>query len=118
MPRVCATKFLSLSFIALAAMLFAGCIHRPIVLTTSTKPLAQNGYTVIGRTGGEDCAYYLLGLIPLTNGNELHEAVADAMKKKPLGDAMIEVTVDYYFQWWILFTRACTQVHGTVVQSK
>lgn len=118
MARVCAKKYLSLSLIALVTILTAGCIHRPIVLTTSTKPLTQNGYTVIGRTGGEDCAYYLLGLIPLTNGNELHEAIADAMKKKPIADAMIEVSVDYYFQWWILFSRACTQVHGTAVQSK
>ena len=76
------------------------------------------GVVGTGTVHGEDCAYYLLGIIPLSNGNDLHEAIADAMKQKPMADAMIEVTVDFYWQWWILFSRVCTQVHGTAVQSK
>jgi hypothetical protein len=98
--------------------LLSGCIHAPIAITASTKPLSQDGYTVLGSTHGQDCVYHLFAAIPLSDGNELHEAVADAMKKKPYADALIDVTVDYYFQWWILFTRACTQVHGVAVQSK
>ena len=99
-------------------LLLSGCIHRPVAFTTSTIPLAPGGYTVLGNIKGEDCAIHLFALIPLSDGNELHEAVADAMKKKPYADAMVNVTVDSYFQWWILFSRACTQVHGTAVQSK
>jgi len=103
----------------LSSFLFlSGCMHHPIALVPSTKPLAPNGYTVVGTVHGEDCAHYLLGIIPLSNGNELHEAIADAMKKKPMADAMTEVTVDFYWQWWILFSRVCTQVDGTAVQSK
>ena len=60
----------------------------------------------------------LFAFIPLSGGNELKDAVADAMKKKPYADAMIEVMVDGYWQWWILFGRGCTQVYGTAAQSK
>jgi hypothetical protein len=40
------------------------------------------------------------------------------MKKKPYADAMIEVTADSYWQFFILYSRGCTQVFGTAVQSK
>jgi hypothetical protein len=53
---------------------------------------------------------FLFAFIPLSGGNELKDAVADAMKKKPYADAIIEVMVDGYWQWWILFGRGCTQV--------
>lgn len=96
----------------------AGCFHHPGGIAPSTKPLNQNGYTVLGKVEGRDCVYHILGLIPVTDGNELKEAVADAMKKKPYADAMIEVTADSYWQFFILYSRGCTQVYGTAVQSK
>ena len=102
----------------LAAFVTAGCFHRPGGITPSTKPLAPNGYTVLGKVEGRDCVYHVLGLIPVTNGNELKDAVEDAMRKKAYADAMIDVTVDAYWQWFILYTRGCTQVYGTAVQSK
>ncbi|MET0516724.1 MAG: hypothetical protein ABW047_15510 [Nitrospiraceae bacterium] len=107
-----------LPFMLTVFLFLSGCMYHPIALQPSTKPLSQNGYTVLGKVHGEDCVYHLFAIIPLSGGNELHTAVEEAMKLKPYGDAMIEVTVDYYFQWWILFSRACTQVHGTAVQSK
>jgi hypothetical protein len=110
--------FMRLALLLGSFLFLSGCIYHPIALVPSTKPLAPNGYTVVGTVHGEDCSYHLFALIPLSNGNELHEAIADAMKKKPYADAMTEVTVDFYWQWWILFSRSCTQVYGTAVQSK
>jgi hypothetical protein len=101
-----------------AACGIAGCFHHPGGIAPATKPLSQNGYTVLGKVEGRDCVYHIFGIIPVTDGNELREAVADAMKKKPYADAMIEVTVDSYWQFFILYSRGCTQVYGTAVQSK
>lgn len=100
------------------SVLLSGCAYYPVALQPATKPLAPGGYTPVGKVSGEDCAYRVLYFIPVTNGNELHQAMADAMRTKPLADAMVEVTVDYYVESWILFTRHCTQVHGTAVQTK
>src|SRR5918992_793070 len=107
-------RFVSVMFLCL---FLGGCFHHPGGIAPSTKPLNSN-YTVLGKVSGEDCVYHLLGIIPLSDGNELKDAIAAAMNRKPTADALIEVTADAYFQWWILFTRGCTQVHGTAVQSK
>jgi hypothetical protein len=105
--------------VGLAAVLStAGCFHHPGGIAPSTKPLAPNGYTVLGKVEGRDCVYHILGIIPVTDGNELKDAVDDAMKKKVYADALVDVTVDAYWQFFILFSRGCTQVYGTAVQSK
>ncbi|HQR14712.1 MAG TPA: hypothetical protein PKW52_12600 [Nitrospira sp.] len=101
-----------------AGALTAGCMHHPGGIAPSTKPLAPGGYIELGKVRGQDCVYHLLGLIPVTGGNEMRNAVEDALRTKPLADAMVEVTVDGYFQYFILFSRACTQVYGTAVETK
>ena len=104
--------------VLLAATFTTGCMHHPGGITPSTKPLAPGGYTELGKVRGQDCVYHLLGLIPVTGGNEMRNAVEDALRTKPLADALVEVTVDGYFQYFILFSRACTQVYGTAVETK
>lgn len=104
--------------IVAAGALTTGCMHHPGGIAPSTKPLAPGGYTELGKVRGQDCVYHLLGLIPVTGGNEMRNAVEDALRTKPLADAMVEVTVDGYFQYFILFSRACTQVYGTAVETK
>ncbi|HEX2055641.1 MAG TPA: hypothetical protein VHF07_04050 [Nitrospiraceae bacterium] len=118
--RASQQRWRRLTAAAVFSLLFgtAGCFHHPGGIAPSTRPLNQNGYTVLGKVEGRDCVYHILGLIPVTDGNELKEAVADAMKKKPYADALTEVTVDAYWQFFILFSRGCTQVYGTAVQSK
>jgi hypothetical protein len=102
----------------LVAILVVGCMHHPAGVAPSTIPLAPGGYTVLGKVRGQDCVYHLLGILPVTGGNETRNAVADALDKKKIADALVEVTVDGYFQYFILFSRACTQVYGTAVQTK
>ncbi len=101
----------------LSAALFTGCMHHPGGIAPSTKPL-PGGYTELGNVRGQDCVYHLLGLIPLTGGNETRNAVHDALRTKILADALVEVTVDGYYQHFILFSRACTQIYGMAVESK
>ncbi len=104
--------------VLLAAMFTTGCMHHPGGIAPSTRPLAPGGYTELGKVRGQDCVYHLLGFIPVTGGNETRNAVEDALRMKPLADALVEVTVDGYFQYFILFSRACTQVYGTAVETK
>jgi hypothetical protein len=47
----------------------------------------------------------------------LKSAIADAMGKANGADALIKVTVDNHYQWWVLWTTACTQVHAVAVRS-
>ncbi len=44
--------------------------------------------------------------------------MADALHTKVRADALVEITVDGYYQYFILFSRACTQVYGMAVETK
>jgi hypothetical protein len=90
----------------------AGCAHQAGGVASSTIPLDPGGYTVIGDAAGKDCVYRLLGIIPLSNGNETKEAVADAIASVEGADALIGVTADTYSQHFIIISRGCTQVYG------
>ncbi|MGE3151216.1 MAG: hypothetical protein AB7G48_01205 [Nitrospiraceae bacterium] len=120
MTSVNRTRRCSLSFMVAAVMIAAtaGCATHPGGIAPSTKPLTPGSYTVLGDVAGKDCVYYLLGILPLSGGNELKDAVADAISEKKGADALIEVTVDGYMEYWILWSRVCTQVYGKAVQSK
>lgn len=102
----------------LLSLLLSGCAYYPVAMESSTVPLAPGSYTTLGDVHGEDCAYYILILIPVTNGNELHLALDDAMRHKPMADALVSVTVDYSVEWYVVFRRACTRVHGVAVQTQ
>jgi hypothetical protein len=95
----------------------AGCATHPGGIAPSTKPLTPGGYTVLGDVTGKDCGYYLLGLIPITGGNETKDAVADALSDKKGADALVEVTADGYWEYWVLWSMVCTQVQGKAVKS-
>ena len=68
----------------LVAIFAGGCMHHPGGVAPSTKPIAPGSYTVLGKVRGQDCVYYLLGIIPVTGGNETRSAVADALDKRRL----------------------------------
>jgi len=98
-------------------LLAAGCASYPGGLSDSTTPLHAKPYTVIGDTEGVDAHYAILGLIPVTPGNKLSEAVKKA-KGKVGADALIDITVDGYMQFWILFTRTVTKVEAKGIRFK
>ncbi|MDO9528411.1 MAG: hypothetical protein Q7J27_04535 [Syntrophales bacterium] len=57
----------------------------------------------------------LLGLIPLTGSNSTKDALNKAIKKAG-ADALIDVTVDGYNQWFIILSRVVTKVEGTGIR--
>ena len=95
----------------------AGCIHSPGGIAPSTTPLAGRDYRVVGAASGTDSAVWLFGLLPLTGSNTTREALDDAMASKA-ADALIDVTVESYFQFWFFFTRSVTAVHGKAIRFK
>jgi hypothetical protein len=109
------TGFFALPLICL---LVSSCGHITGGVAPSTEPLAPGSYRELGQVKGQDCVYYLLGFIPLSDGNETKDAVADALLKAPGASALVKVSSDTYTQNYILIARACTQVYGVAVALK
>jgi len=99
------------------SLICIGCACMPGGIAPSNTPLHAKPYTVIGTAEGIDTRYAILGIIPVTDGNSLREAVKDA-KGQVGADALIDITVDGYTQWWILFTRTVTKVDAKGIRFK
>ncbi|GFO74394.1 hypothetical protein BPLS_P1084 [Bathymodiolus platifrons methanotrophic gill symbiont] len=103
-----------LTTLVLSSTLIA-CAHTSGGIATSNIPLEPASYRILGQAKGGDCQYKLLGIIPLTGGNETHSALEDALTDIPNTTALVQITSDTYSQYWILWSNTCTQVHGTAV---
>ena len=101
--------------IVLCAVVMSGCVHHAGGIAPSTIPLSPDSYRILGNVKGQDCVYYLFGLIPVSNGNETRVAVHKALSREPSATALINVTSDTFSQWFVAVTRTCTQVYGTAV---
>lgn len=84
-------------------------------VAASTTPIEGRSYVNLGRTVQTDSRVYLLGFIPVTGANYTRDAIDKAVRSKR-GDAMIDVTVESFWQWWILWTRVATRVEGDVIR--
>lgn len=102
----------------ISAVILSGCAHISGGVAPSNVPLAAGSYTVIGETRGNDCVYYLFGLIPVSGGNETKNAVAKAISNASGANALINVSADTYSQFFVLVSRTCTQVNATAVAIK
>ena len=99
-----------------ALLLLSGCMHDPGGIAPSTIPLAPGGYTVVKEeVRGSDCRVMLLGILPVSGGNRTDRAIRDAILSAPGATALVNVTSDAYFQYWILWSNTCTEVRGTAV---
>ena len=92
-----------------------GCMSLPGGVAPSNTPIEGRKYQVLGRTAATDSWIGLFGFIPIWGSNRISNAMDAAIRKKG-GDALIEVTVDCYFQYWILFTRMATRVEGVAIR--
>lgn len=110
-------KCLFLASFAASILLLTGCATSPGGVAASSTPLESKPYTVVGETEGSDSWYGIFGIIPVTPGNTLREAMKDAQRKVG-ADALIDITVDSYTQCWILFFRRVTEVHAKGIRFK
>jgi hypothetical protein len=106
--------------VLLAALLgLAGCSHYPGGIAPSTIPLAPGGYTVVKEhVKGSDCRVAILGILPVSGGNQTDVAIREAILSAPNANALVNVTADAYTQYWILWSHTCTVVRGTAVTAR
>ncbi len=109
-------RMLVVMIAVLLTMMIAGCVHSTGGVAPSNIPLAPGSYKELAIVGGKDCVYYLFGVIPLTGGNETRTALNRALLSRPGTMALVNVTADTYSQFFIVFSRTCTQVYGTAVR--
>lgn len=108
------TTILILLAASLASM---GCFRSPGGLAPSNIPLSQGGYTVLGDVRASDCKYNLLGLIPVSGGNQTADAVTEALGDRPGTDALVNISVEAVSSYFILWSQACTDVRATAVST-
>lgn len=94
-----------------AACFMAGCATMPGGVAASSTPLEGRSYQVLGYTEATDSRICLLGIIPVSSHNSIRDAIKRAARKVG-GDALIEVSVEGYTQYWLLFSRDVTRVEG------
>lgn len=105
----------SMAFATFMVIVMTGCVMMPGGITASTTPIEGRKYSSLGRTVGKDSRVYLLGVLPVSGANTTRDAVDTAVRSRG-GDAMINVTVESYSQWWILFSKYTTRVDGEVIR--
>lgn len=101
--------------ILLLATALAGCVRTPGGVAASSIPLAPGGYTPLGPVRASDCKVNLLGILPISGGNRLDQALARAKRKNKNADALVEITVDRDSKFFILWSQTCTVVRATAV---
>ena len=105
----------NLTLLLILGVFVTGCVHQPGGIAASTTPIEGRNYTTLGRAVDTDSLICLFGFIPVSGVNHTSDSINAAIRKQN-GDAMINVTVESYTQWWIVFTRHVTRVEGTVIR--
>jgi hypothetical protein len=100
-----------------AAVILSGCAHTAGGISDSTTPINGRPYVELGNVVGEDSQISLLGLIPISSSNDIQDAIDDAKQEKK-ADALIEVTVESYGHYWILWSTWTTKVSGKAIKFK
>lgn len=102
-------------FVGVAACLLAGCATMPGGVAASSTPLEGRSYSILGYTEATDSRICLFGIIPISRHNSIRDAIRSAARRAG-GDALIEVSVEGYRQYWILFSRDVTRVEGIAIR--
>jgi hypothetical protein len=105
----------ALALIFVLCFAAVGCARAPGGVAPSNIPLAPGGYTVIGPVKASDCMVRLLGLIPVSGGNQVSDAMAEALGHASGADALVNISVDTSGAYWILWSHNCTEVRATAV---
>jgi len=110
------TKVVTRILLAIVVVsLLGGCVNSPGGIAPSNIPLEGRSYHEVGETGSTDSSIWILGILPVTSSNRIRNCMDAAMRKRS-ADALIDITVESYSQFWLLFVRYVTYVQGTAIQ--
>lgn len=109
------TPLLAVALVALAA-LAAGCVRIPGGVAPSDIPVTPGAYEELGPVSAADCKVMLLGLLPVSGGNQVADAVKKARRQRDGTDALVGVSVDRVSKYFILWSQTCTEVRATAVR--
>ena len=89
-------KVLAGAAIAAAMVAMSGCSSYPGMIQDKSKPIAQNGYTVVGdEVSATECQVFLLGIaMSDLRGSAGRRMYKKALDQAPGADALIEYTTD------------------------
>jgi hypothetical protein len=95
--------------------LLSGCINSPGGIAPSNIPLGGREYRVVGPVATSSSSIRLFMILPVSSPNSIRAAMDAAMRQRS-ADALIDITVERYTQYWFLFSRHVTSVRGTAIQ--
>jgi len=94
----------------------AGCARSPGGVAPSNIPLEQGGYTPIGPVSASDCKVNLLGILPVSGGNHIADAMRSALRRESSADALVNISIDHVVKYFILWSSSCTEIRATAVR--
>lgn len=95
--------------------LLTGCAHMAGGISSSNIPLEGRKYITTGETRGTSSRVRLFGILPVSGSNSLRKALTDAQRRGN-ADALINITVENFSHFYILFSRDVTMVEATAVR--
>ena len=106
-----------------AAIAAAGCLSRPTTMLTSTDPVEQGKYTVLGaEVSSTDTQVMILGMTFGASGSGQRRATESALEQAPGADALVRVAVEgeeFYFPFNLIIAPigiVKTRVSGTPIK--
>lgn len=116
------TKLLK-AIAAAAALALSGCLSKTVAMVTSTDPVEQGRYTVLGsEVTGTDTQVMILFMTFGASGSGARRATEDALSQAPSADALVRVAVDceeFYFPFNFIVAPVGivkTRVSGTPIK--
>lgn len=70
----------------------------------------------MGPVQASDRKIDLLGLIPVSGCNQIADAERKALAKQTGADALADISVDRAIEYFILWSRVCTELRATAVR--
>ena len=108
---------------AATAVAMSGCLSKTAAMLTSTDPVAQGRYTVLGsEVSGTDTQVMILFMTFGASGSGARRAIEDALSQAPSADALVRVAVDteeFYFPFNFIVAPVGivkTRVSGTPIK--